>query len=82
MALSHTFVLNLKLERLCLAKKTLKDRGSSTRLRANPKEFPSTHSALATTFHTLHSMTGSRRPEEGCTYRSGRYSGRVAPGRK
>lgn len=41
MALSHTFVLNLKLERICLAKKTLKDYGSSTRPRANPKEFPS-----------------------------------------
>ena len=37
MVLSHTFVLNLKLERLCLAKKILKDCGSSTRPRANPK---------------------------------------------
>ena len=33
----------------------MKDCGSSTRPRANPKEFPSTHSALATIFHTLHS---------------------------
>ena len=39
MSLSFTFVLNLKLERLCLAKKILKDCGSSTRPRANPKEF-------------------------------------------
>lgn len=37
MALSHTFVLNLKLERLCLAKKTLKDCGSSTRPKVKPK---------------------------------------------
>lgn len=48
MSLSHTFVLNLKLERLCLAKKILKDCGSSTRPRVSPMEFPSTHSALAT----------------------------------
>ena len=48
MFLSHTFVLNLKLERLCLAKKILKDCGSSTRPRVSPMEFPSTHSALAT----------------------------------
>ena len=37
MALSHTFVLNLKLKRLCLAKKTLKDCGSSTKQRANQR---------------------------------------------
>ena len=42
MALSHTFVLNLKLERLYLAKKILKDCGSSTRPRVTPKEFPYT----------------------------------------
>ena len=41
MALSHTFVLNLKLERLCLAKKTLKDCGSYTKPRVSPKGFPS-----------------------------------------
>ena len=61
MVLSPYSVLNLKLERLCLAKKTLKDCGFSTRPKANPKEFPSTRSALATIFHTLHSMAGSRR---------------------
>ena len=61
MTLSHTFVLNLKLERLCLAKKILKGCGSSARPKVNPKEFPSTHSALATTFHTRHFMTGSKR---------------------
>lgn len=82
MVLSHTFVLNLKLERSCLAKKTLKDCGSSTRPMANPKEFPSTHSALATTFHTLYSMTGQEDTEEDCTCRSGRYSGRVDSGRQ
>lgn len=49
MALSHTFVLNLKLERLCLAKKILKNYGSSTRPRANPKEFPSTHCIILNT---------------------------------
>ena len=48
MSLSHTFVLNLKLDRLCLAKKTLKDCGSSTKPRVSPKEFPSTHSTLVT----------------------------------
>lgn len=57
MSLSHTFVLNLKLERLCLAKKILKDCGSSTKPRVSPMEFPSTRSALATIFHTRHSMT-------------------------
>lgn len=61
MAFSHTFVLYLKLERLSLAKKILKGYVSSIRPRANPKEFPSTYSALVTIFHTLHSMTGSRR---------------------
>ncbi len=35
MSLSHTFVLNLKLERLCLAKKILKDCGSSTKPRVS-----------------------------------------------
>ena len=29
--------------------------------RVSPMEFPSTRSALATIFHTRHSMTGSRR---------------------
>lgn len=48
MSLSHTFVLNLKLERLCLAKKILKDCGSPTKPRVSPMEFLSTHSALAT----------------------------------
>ena len=81
MSLSHTFVLNLKLERLCLAKKILEDCGSSTRPGVSPKEFPSTHSASATTFRTRHSMTGSD-TEEGCTCRGGRYSGRVATGRQ
>ena len=42
----------------------MKDCGSSTKPRANPKEFPSTHSASATTFHTRHSMTGSRRQKK------------------
>ena len=37
MFLSHTFVLNLKLERLCLAKKILKDCGSSTKPRVSPQ---------------------------------------------
>ncbi len=36
-------------ERLCLAKKILKDCGSSTKPRVSPKEFPSTRSALAQT---------------------------------
>lgn len=39
MALSHIFALNLKLERLYLAKKILKDCGFSTKLRTNPKGF-------------------------------------------
>ena len=47
MFLSHTFVLNLKLERLCLAKKILKDCGSSTKPRVSPKEFPSTHFCIS-----------------------------------
>jgi hypothetical protein len=36
-------VPNFKLERLCLAKKILKGSSFSTRQRASPKEFPSTH---------------------------------------
>ena len=61
MVLSNTFVQNIKLERLCLVKKILKDCSFSTRPRANPKEFQTTHSALATTFHIRYSMTCSRR---------------------
>lgn len=60
MTLSHSFVLNFKLA-LCLAKKILKDCGSSTRTRVSPKEFPATYSALVTIFLTLHSMTGSKK---------------------
>lgn len=69
-ALSFTFVLNLKLERLCLVKKILKDCESST----SPKEFPSTHSTIATIFHIRHSMTSQEDIEEGCTDKGGKGS--------
>ena len=54
-------MLNIKLERLCSAKRSLKDWVFSKRQKVSLKKFQSTRSVLVTTFHTRHFMTSSGR---------------------